>query len=116
MNVQRSSRQPSTKPFVRARKSLGQNFLVDKNAVFRIIDSCSLKKNETVLEIGPGTGLLTREIAPLVKELIAIEKDPRFCERLQDEFKGRNVRIVHADFLETDLKKLLTPEERIKVV
>ncbi len=50
----RRTRQPSTKPFVRARKSLGQNFLVDKNAVLRIIDSCSFKRDETVLEIGPG--------------------------------------------------------------
>jgi 16S rRNA (adenine1518-N6/adenine1519-N6)-dimethyltransferase len=116
MTAFRRSRQPSTKPFVRARKSLGQNFLVDKNAVLRIIDGCHLKKEETVLEIGPGTGLLTRMIAPCVKDLIAVETDPRFCESLGEEFRGRNVRIVHADFLKVDLPSILPAGEKIRVI
>jgi len=110
------TRQASRKPFVRARKSLGQNFLVDKNAVIRIIDACGFKRDETVLEIGPGTGLLTREIAPQVKQLIAVETDPRFCEQLNQEFPASNVRIVHADFLEFNIPELLPANERIKVV
>jgi 16S rRNA (adenine1518-N6/adenine1519-N6)-dimethyltransferase len=116
MKNYRSQRRPSTKPFVRARKSLGQNFLVDQNAVIRIIDACSLKREETVLEIGPGTGLLTRQIAPVVKELIAVETDPRFCETLNGEFRDRNVRIVHADFLKVDLTQLLPAGNKVKVI
>jgi 16S rRNA (adenine1518-N6/adenine1519-N6)-dimethyltransferase len=112
----RSTRKPSRKPFVRARKSLGQNFLVDKNAVIRIIDSCGLKKDETVLEIGPGTGLLTRQIAPHVKKLIAVETDPRFCDKLNEEFRDSNVWIVHADFLKVDIPELLGAGAPIKAI
>jgi 16S rRNA (adenine1518-N6/adenine1519-N6)-dimethyltransferase len=116
MNHYRKTRQPSNKPFVRARKSLGQNFLVDKNAVIRIIDACAFKRDETVLEIGPGTGLLTREIAPRVKHLIAVETDPRFCDTLNEEFRGSNTRIIHADFLKVNIPQLLPAGQRIKVI
>jgi len=111
----RRPRRPSTKPFVRARKSLGQNFLVDKNAVSRIIDACGLTKEDVVLEIGPGTGLLTREIAPRVKQLTAVETDPRFCEALGEEFKGSHVRVVHADFLKVNLADVASGGD-IKVI
>jgi 16S rRNA (adenine1518-N6/adenine1519-N6)-dimethyltransferase len=110
------TRQPSRKPFVRARKSLGQNFLVDKNAVERLIGSCGLTKDDVVIEIGPGTGLLTREIAPKVKQLTAVETDPRFCETLTEEFRGSNVRIVHADFLKVDMSELAEKGQAVKVI
>lgn len=108
-------RKPAQKDAVRAKKSLGQNFLVDRNVIGRMIDACALSSEETVLEIGPGTGALTRELSPRVKRLIAIETDGALVKRLADEFKERNVEIIHADFLKCDLLKILG-KNKVKVV
>ena len=103
------------KDSLRPKKSLGQNFLVDRNVIGRMIDACSLSSDDVVLEIGPGTGALTREIAPRVMRLIAIETDGSLVERLRDEFKGQNVEIIHADFLKCDLSEVLG-KDKVKVV
>jgi|CXWL01.1.fsa_nt_gi 16S rRNA (adenine1518-N6/adenine1519-N6)-dimethyltransferase len=103
------------KDSLRPKKSLGQNFLVDRNVIGRMIDACSLSGDEVVVEIGPGTGALTREIAPRVKRLIAIETDGSLVERLRDEFKEQNVEIIHADFLRCDLSEILG-KAKVKVV
>ena len=66
-------------------KYLGQNFLVDKNVIKKIINIAALKKNDYVLEVGPGTGVLTKEIAQKVKLVIAVEKDKRLSEKLKKE-------------------------------
>jgi 16S rRNA (adenine1518-N6/adenine1519-N6)-dimethyltransferase len=108
-------RKSSPKDSLRPKKSLGQNFLVDRNVIGRMIDACSLSKDEVVLEIGPGTGALTREIAPRVKRLIAIETDGSLVERLRDEFKDLNIEIIHADFLRCDLTEILG-KSKVKVV
>lgn len=108
-------RKAASKDPLRPKKSLGQNFLVDRNVIGRMIDVCAFSKEETILEIGPGTGALTREIAPRVKRLIAIETDGSLVERLQVEFKERNVEIIHADFLKCDLSAILG-KSKVKVV
>ncbi len=108
-------RKSSPKDAVRPKKSLGQNFLVDKSVIGRMIDACGLTKEETVLEIGPGTGALTRELVPRVKRLIAVETDRSLVERLREEFKGPNVEIIHADFLKCDLSKVLG-KDKVKAV
>lgn len=108
-------RKSSSKDPLRPKKSLGQNFLVDRNVIGRMIDACALSKDEVVLEIGPGTGALTREIAPRVKRLIAVETDGSLVERLRDEFRDRNVEIIHADFLKCDLSQMLG-KNKVKVV
>ena len=84
---------------LRPKKYLGQNFLVDPNIRQKIVSSCELKPTDIILEIGPGRGALTKMIAPLVKETIAIEKDKDLIDPLKEEFKNTNVTIVHADIL-----------------
>jgi 16S rRNA (adenine1518-N6/adenine1519-N6)-dimethyltransferase len=89
-----------------ARKSLGQNFLVDKHIISRIIDSCSFSSDETVLEIGPGKGALTRLIMPLVREVIAIEADKSLAADLSAATDGSNLMVHHADILKFNLGKI----------
>ena len=88
------------------KKHLGQNFLTDPNVKRKIVTACALKPTDTVLEIGPGAGVLTREIAPLVRRLFAVEKDDKLHTELSREFTGSNVTVIHADFLEFRLEEL----------
>ena len=57
------------------KKNLGQNFLIDPRVQQKIIQACELKREDTVVEIGPGGGVLTRLIAPQVNRLICVETD-----------------------------------------
>ena len=90
------------------KKHFGQNFLTDQNVKDKIINACDLKKEDTVLEIGPGKGVLTQSIAPHVKRLIAVETDPTLAPALQEQFKDTNITVVHDDFLKYDLKDIPT--------
>lgn len=83
------------------KKHLGQNFLYDPSILSRIIQAAGLSSEDTVVEIGPGPGRLTRMLAEKVKRLIAIELDPELYERLKGDFIAyRNVEIVHGDALQ----------------
>lgn len=86
--------------------TLGQVFLTDQNVIKKIILSSHLQDTDTVLEIGPGSGTLTRALARHVKEVIAIETDRRFCEQLNEEFKNKNVTVFHADILKFNMATL----------
>lgn len=86
-------------------KTLGQNFLTDKNILEKIIKSADLKKTDTVLEVGPGIGTLTQELAKNAGYVIAIEKDKTMCKILQETLaEFNNVKIIHGDILK--IKKL----------
>ncbi|MBM3255687.1 MAG: ribosomal RNA small subunit methyltransferase A [Candidatus Omnitrophica bacterium] len=100
------------------KKSLGQNFLVDKNLQRKIAAGCSFKDTDTVLEIGPGRGALTRIIADKVKLLYAVEIDKDLCRHLEEEFKNSpNIKIIHHDILKLELPGyFIKPKEKIKVV
>ncbi|MFA5935948.1 MAG: 16S rRNA (adenine(1518)-N(6)/adenine(1519)-N(6))-dimethyltransferase RsmA [Patescibacteria group bacterium] len=76
-----------------ANKRLGQHFLIDQNVLGRIVDTAAIKKGDRVLEVGPGLGVLTRALLDRGAEVIAIEQDRRFIERLSDP----NLRVVHGD-------------------
>jgi len=68
-----------------ASKALGQNFLIDRQPILRIlIEQADLRGEETVLEIGPGLGALTVEWLARAKRVVAIEKDRRLCQYLRD--------------------------------
>lgn len=67
------------------RKSLGQNFLVEKKALEKIVEALELKKEDRIVEIGAGTGNLTRLILPRVKKLVALELDPGLFKLLEEE-------------------------------
>ena len=85
---------------LRPSKRFGQNFLVDRDAINKIIEAADLQPDDTVLEIGPGLGVLTQELAKKAKKVIAIEKDRNMVEILKETLKGyKNVEIVQGDIL-----------------
>ncbi len=84
-------------------KLMGQNFLINKNALAKVINAAELKKTDTVLEIGPGIGVLTQELAQRVKKVIAIEKDRHMINILAKTLKDfKNIEIISGDILKLD--------------
>jgi len=96
-----------------AKKSFSQNFLIDQNIVDKFINSADVKKDETILEIGPGLGELTLKILEKDANLIAIEKDKFFSAYLKS-LKLSNLKVIEADFLKIDLHSL--SKEKLKVI
>ena len=87
-------------------KSLGQNFLVDKNTINKIITAADITGENLVIEVGPGAGSLTGELAFRAGNLAAVEIDRNLIPLLNDIMKGSdNVEIIHADILKIDIKK-----------
>jgi 16S rRNA (adenine1518-N6/adenine1519-N6)-dimethyltransferase len=98
------------------KKSLGQNFLIDKNIQAKIINSLGLCPQDIVLEIGAGRGELTHLIAQRVKKVYAVEIDSKLCGNLESslsEFK--NIQILNNDILKLDLKKY-SKDAKFKVI
>ena len=89
-----------------SKKSLGQNFLIDKNIINKILKLIKIK-NKDIIEIGPGNGALTSEIIKKrPKSLIAIEKDNLLSEELNNKYLCyENIKILNEDFLKLDLEK-----------
>jgi len=88
---------------IRAIKHFGQNFLVNNSVVSKLVREASLKKEDIVLEIGPGTGILTKEIAKQVKKVIAVEKDPRMINILKENLRDfKNVELIEGNILRFD--------------
>lgn len=87
---------------VRPKKKWGQNFLRNRGAVVRIVEAVEPESGELILEIGPGEGILTEELAKLPNELMAIEIDPELVESLSARF-GERLILRCEDALETEL-------------
>ena len=90
----------------RHKPKLGQNFLVSTTAPRAIVDALGDLSQATVLEIGPGTGVLTSLLAPRAKQLIAVELDPALAASLQHSFAGSSIEILCQDILTVDLAQL----------
>jgi 16S rRNA (adenine1518-N6/adenine1519-N6)-dimethyltransferase len=89
---------------VRAATSLGQRFLVDRDVLGAIVDAAELSAEDDVLEVGPGPGVLTAQLATRARSVTAVEIDERMVAVLNETLAGHdNVRVVHADALEVDL-------------
>ena len=88
--------------FKRAKKSLGQNFLIDKNIINKIIEIGKLNKSKIVLEIGAGSGNLTDAIiSKEPKKIFAVEKDKKLSFFLKEKFKNhKNLKIINRDILD----------------
>ena len=97
---------------IKAKKSLGQNFLTDRNILKLIVDSVSIK-NKTILEVGPGTGNLTSFILKNnPKKLFVVEKDDYLAENLNENFKDQLI-IINDDILNID--ETLLFDEKVTV-
>ena len=98
-------------------KGLGQNFLFDANLLEKIADCANVTKEDVVLEIGPGLGVLTTRLASRAKKVIAVEIDKHIIPALSDLTSSfSNIEIVQGDIMKTDVKSLLQGEKQVKVV
>ncbi len=89
-------------------KSLGQNFLTDKNIIDKIIDATEITEEDLVIEIGPGIGVLTSEAAQLAKKVVAVEIDRNLIPILKETLaEYDNVEIINQDVLKTDLNAII---------
>ena len=88
----------------RFKKSFGQNFINDKNIINKIIECSDIKENSLVIEIGPGSGNLTKELSRVARNVLAYEIDERLEDILDENLLGcNNVKILFQDFLQADL-------------
>jgi 16S rRNA (adenine1518-N6/adenine1519-N6)-dimethyltransferase len=101
---------------VRPRRSLGQHFLVDDRYLDRIVELGQLGPGDAVLEVGAGTGLLTRRLAASAGAVVAVELDGRLADVLEEALVARHVRVVRGDAMALDLAALFPPGLRRKVV
>jgi 16S rRNA (adenine1518-N6/adenine1519-N6)-dimethyltransferase len=98
------------------KKSLGQNFLHDPNALEKIIEIADITPETTVLEIGSGTGNLTRVLAREAARVIAVEVDDRLMPLLRAEFAGQpRVEVIHGDILDIDINARLAGKPYVVV-
>lgn len=103
------------------KKSLGQNFLIDTNILHRIVDHAEISEQTGVIEIGPGIGALTEQIAKRAKKVLAFEIDGRLIPILEQTLTPySNVKVIHQDVLKADLheeiKKYFSDCEEVMVV
>ena len=91
-----------------ARKGLGQHFLVDRGVLELVVETAALTSSDVVIEVGPGLGVLTKELAGQAGRVIAIELDDRLAAALKENLSLlHNVSIVNGDILKLDPAGLL---------
>ncbi|WP_445613322.1 16S rRNA (adenine(1518)-N(6)/adenine(1519)-N(6))-dimethyltransferase RsmA [Geobacillus sp. YF-1] len=96
---------------VSLKKSLGQNFLIDANILRKIVDAAGVSSDTGAIEIGPGIGALTEQLARRAKKVIAFEIDGRLLPILADTLSPyQNVRIIHQDVLKADLHAVIAEQ------
>jgi len=104
---------------VRAKKRLGQNFLIEPSVLAKIVDSLNLSSEDIVLEIGPGLGFLTEVLLETGARVFAIELDREMVAHLQ-ELKHPNLTVIHGDFLDFDISSIapaaVAAGKKIKIV
>jgi len=101
----------------RAKKRLGQNFLVDETYARRIVGALAPRAGETVLEIGPGRGALTSPLVESGARVVAVEFDRGLVAPLRSRFAGReNFTLVEADALEVEFCSVIEPDASARVV
>ena len=98
-------------------KRLGQHFLKDKRTIQRIIEALAPQPDETIIEIGPGTGALTTELIARAGRVVAVEFDEKLAPLLSEQFGGfANFKLVIADALATDFCREIQPATRARLV
>ncbi len=90
-------------------KSLGQNFLIDENIITKIVNLGNIKKEDLVIEIGPGIGNMTVELAKKAGQVVAVEIDKHLLSALEENLKEfNNVMIINEDILKVDVNEIIS--------
>lgn len=110
---------PRGKPYHRMRRpepedddrkkrwKFGQNFLIDETVIRQIAEDVAPRKNDWVIEIGPGAGSITRRLAPQAHRVTAVEIDPKWVEHLKNKPDWGNLEVIQADATRIDVEELL---------
>src|SRR5574341_129676 len=107
---------PSVSKF-RPKKRFSQNFLVNLHAAERIVDSLNLTREDIVLEIGAGKGVLTQFLIEKAKKVLAVELDRNLVAALREKFlQAENLEIIPSDILKLKLTDYLLPNQKIKII
>ena len=97
---------------IKANKNLGQNFLIDDNALEDIVNGAEIHENDLVIEIGPGLGSLTKLLLEKARKVICIELDKKMIKILNERFIAyKNIETINEDILKIDIKKLVETEQ-----
>lgn len=115
MNLREETNFLLTKYQLKAKKSLGQNFLISEEIIDEIVQKAEVNEKDFIIEIGPGLGSLTAKLAEKAGKVIAIELDENMVEILNERFSlYQNVEIIHADVLKVDLHDMIQKEQAQK--
>ena len=102
---------------INMKKYLGQHFLIDRNSRDKLLSFAEIKKNDIVIEIGPGMGALTDGVIDKVKKIYAFEIDPDFCDILKERFSEYpNFHLMKKDFLDTETRWWEELPGKVKVI
>ena len=97
---------------IKANKNLGQNFLIDDTVIEDIVNGADIKKEDLVIEIGPGLGSMTALLVKKAKKVICVELDKKMIKILNDRFIAyNNIELINEDVLKLDLNKLIKQEK-----
>lgn len=106
--MKRAEKSYSSNVGVRAKKSLGQNFLKDESIIEMILTAANVEKKDWVLEIGPGTGALTARLVESVEKVMAVELDHALVENLKGQFaEESNVTLIEGNILGINIEEIL---------
>ncbi|UOY91410.1 16S rRNA (adenine(1518)-N(6)/adenine(1519)-N(6))-dimethyltransferase RsmA [Ectobacillus sp. JY-23] len=95
------------------KKSLGQNFLIDTNVLNRIVDCADLDNTSGAIEVGPGIGALTEQLAKRANKVVAFEIDQRLLPILEETLAPYpHAKVIHSDILKADVKQVMKEEFR----
>ena len=98
---------------IKANKDLGQNFLINDDVIEKIIEKSQIEKNDLIIEIGPGLGVLTNLLLERPDNVVAIELDKRMVEIISKRFiLKNNLQIINEDVLKVDLNKLINERKK----
>ena len=97
---------------IKANKNLGQNFLIDEQVIEKIVNASDIKKEDCIIEIGPGLGTLTKELLEKAGKVISVELDKKMITILKDRFAlYDNFELINNDVLQVDLKNIISTEK-----
>lgn len=101
------------------KKSLGQNFLTSPKIISDIVLAGNIKPNETIIEIGPGEGVMTEQLLDTEAKIICIEKDDRLIpvltEKFSDYISSKKLNLIHADILDVNISEI-TKDKKYKII
>ncbi len=90
---------------------LGQNFLIEGSIARKMVELASVNVSDTIVEIGPGMGMITREILKVSSNVSVVEKDGRLFDYLQSKFWNESMHMIHGDALDYPLAKVKDPNQ-----